>query len=476
MKFMKYLILILGFGSTAWSMEIDYYKNIIFKQSELDKPLFSKNKLLPTKYLEAVLLKYKVALESLRDALIQLDEEVNAKNLVSFDPHVGDTCCEMRAFILCCFFKDKIHEQPEFQKGCLHVINNVDTVLNKIKNIIEIKLNDRKTFDSFEQNATYRDFFDHFELALSSDVTPKMRFLQLCYFLTLAKESSFGFNFASFNKKSFAPDHCKKSALGLTNGLFKDLVQSAQAELSKVSIEQIQIALEELSLLSEEFKTDLNSAIGLDGCCLADGMDAKKVAAYFPLLVVLYTSALQKEIPIVLRILRFSKELKGFSRIYQLYLPDKENFTFKAIIDESMINEYKDSIALVLDAESFDGSYDEFLSFLGNSNAICPLTNIDQDLSVQILSERLKCIELLYLLWADASMHPQFAHEKDKNVEEDNVVFKEFFNKENFLLGPLMQMFQADAKRIGCCKKNISLFYLKHVFTNFVKAVVPCRI
>ena len=386
MKFMKYLILILGFGSPTWAMEIDHYKNVIFKQSDLDKPLFSKNKLLPTKNLEAVLIKYKVALESLRDALIQLNEEVGAKNLVSFDPHVGDTCCEIRAFILASSLKETIYHQVCSNEEWLSLyVKNIEEILSKIKKIIEVKLNDKEsTFAIFEPNATYRTFFDNYKLNLNFEVTDEIRYLQLCYFLTQARITAYSFEKPFFTGELLTSAHIKDSDFGLSINSFKDLVHSSQAELSKISIKQIQKELDNLYVLSEEFKADLVCALGAEGCCLSPGMDSKELGAYFPMLVVLYASALQKGIPIVLRVLKFSKEPKGFTRIYQLFIPDTENFAFKAVELNDAYDVYKDSIALDLHALSFDGSYEEFEEFLKTSSSIPFLPSLTESSSFEI--------------------------------------------------------------------------------------------
>jgi len=468
MNFIKYLILTLGFHISIWSMEIDHYKNVIFKESELDTPLFYKGKLSPIQQLANVLIKYKTALECLRDALLQFNTQLTHKSLISFDPHVGDTCCEMRAFGLASYLIENI-----YQETCLNdvwmssFLKKINAVISKILEL-EVKLKERGTFAHFKQGATYRTFFDHNKLSLNIEIPDEIRYLQLCYFLTQARKKGYSFDQELFTEKFLKLTHIKKGAFGLTSKIFKDIVRCTQAELSKASVKQIQKELDNLSILSEEFKEDLHCAIGAEGSCLSQGIDGKEVAAYFPMLVVLYASALQRNIPIVLKVLKFSKDPKGFTRICKLYLPDKDNFMFKAVdIDDTDID--KDSVAIVIEALSFDGPYSEFEEFLKTQSPIQLLSNPVEDLSFELLYKKLQVIDLLHILWADASMHPQFAHKKDKNIELENIVFSNFCNKPHSLLGPLMKIYQGDAKKIGCCHNNMSLMYLKHIYVDFIE-------
>jgi len=451
-------------------LKIDYYKNIVFEKQDLDSRLFSPQHKPTIAQLKKVLIKYQIALISLKEVLNQLIKENDSTTLISFDPHVGDTCCEIRAYWLTLFLRNNFGLEAQFNIPML--IKDIDRALNLTSDIISIKLKERGCFNNFDSTTLYKDFFNYYELNLNLVIPDEIRYLHLCYFLTIARKASFSFGHAHFTDQLLVPACLKKTAYDLSTNIYKDLVKSAQAELSKSSVLFIQKQLAELSVFSQELKNDLCCALAENGCCLSEGVDRKETAAYFPMLLVLYASALQNEIPIVLRILKFSKETKGFSRIYQFYLPDKENFMFKAVDDQDVLKNYKNHSALILEALSFNGSNDEFKEFIKNEGQVDPLHDPTSDLSFIPLCTKLKKIDLLHVLWSDASMHPQFAHKKDQDIEHDNIIFKCFDNKENSLLGPLMHILQNDAKEIGCCEKNMNLFYLKHIYANLVGAAL----
>ncbi len=401
---------------------------------------------------KTVFAEYKIGLKSLAASLEHAALETTR------DPHVGDTCCEIRAHFWAT-------NAQAFSQCASNVMYETKALLEKFEKLESL----------FEQNLpkgnaakgyTFLKFLEDHGLAVS--INKLLKLAQLSCFLTKAKTRHFNFRNTAFSEDSLLGEtiECANNPMscGLEEKAFKKLIDHAQKQLATASVEYVQHELKELSVhepigLSQALLEDLHKAIGTNGCCI--NRQNKITAAYFPTLMTLYTRAAEKNIPIVLKIVRFQKNPPLFYKICKLYIPTK-NIEYVAA---EAGNIPRTGPALIIEAFSFPGSYHQLEAFMHDQQIVLESKPTPEELAHY--KKYLGQCNFLKALWADATMHPQHAACKEADIEQENCVFK---NKEQLKnLAVCMKELQQYAKEIGCCKKNMQLFYFKHIRAGWIQ-------
>ncbi len=355
------------------------------------------------------------------DALKNFDQ----KNFYLFDPHVGDTACQIRAlkilFVVNKLKSMEIHEEIKILKECQL---KVESILKDFYHLKESKnINICKNLASTE---TISQFLREKNLLIN--ISRETHFLIISYFLTYYKEDRFDTsNTIQFNKIS--------SELNVTRKYSKKLIHAYQVRLSNESISFI------IDLLK---KTPTYQAWNPVICSLQHkDDDGRSVIPCFLTIKVLLESIIKEKI-CVLVITEVEDTQKNPVDIFSMvFLPENGKFVFQET-----------------------ANFDFFMPCIVVQGLL--QENEHRKSKTQYIQAFLK-LGLENIILANMASHPQLS---GKRLEGESFnPYKKLLTKHEKLTvlreleEELLYMKELSYSH-GCCEKNKTLFMIKHIFCD----------
>jgi hypothetical protein len=338
--------------------------------------------------------------------------------LIQFDPQVGESACQIRAFqILFMFlrmqdisFKEQIEKSI---KNIYYLLENLTLLLGtELK-----KLHQRrdKTLKYIEDNLTFNEYLITKNISIC--FSKNELFLIQSFLLSLAKDIETNY----INYKNF----CER--LKISKYLADKLIQHNQRSLSKISLSFLK------DLLSRTNRTQLLRLFNIYQS--TDQIGREVIPCYFSLYLVL--------------------ELLKHFQINILLIVDRTSPIEKDIVEIKF-------------------SYDPAKKrYLGSSEKIMgPCFTIRGDVEYQnslefkeLYINNLLSFPLEDIVLANAAQHVQFA---DKNLSED---YNIHINDENTPTNKLefinkFKLYKKIAQNMGCSLANKQLFLIKHIYPS----------
>jgi len=336
----------------------------------------------------------------------------------AFDAHVGDTLCQIRAYKISLLFNN---DNFSFE------LHSISSFLSSINEKCEIKLKEFEMFSSSsggsndrgEKYLTLAGFFDSFWGCFP--VSENVIFIFLSYVLSkFAILDEHGISI-SVNYKLFA------DFFDLTSSYSKKIVCFYQKLLSELScgfIENILLEVPGLEITAEAIKL----------LSLKSENNRMVLPCYFVSKIIFY-HIMNNRTPIRVKFLR------SYSTLNQTFIlisnKDKSDFEFLPL-DYSTRNKY------VLE-----------MWVTGSFKNIAYQVNNKAEFSFN------------RLILANQAAHPQYSGRKLQDLSADPFLNSLNLNPNNsrmFLkFSREIQFYKSIAEREGCCGKNPSLFYIKHI-------------
>ncbi|KTC69827.1 hypothetical protein Lbir_1967 [Legionella birminghamensis] len=361
--------------------------------------------------------------ETLKNLFMLCQEAVHlfiTNELNALDPLVCENACHIRAFALW-HMTNKYRDTSAF--SVWHsVMQSFNTIIEKISALPPINEHTRQTIESYlQEHGLY--------LGFDNELLFDVKFIVLSYLLTLTKKQLPSSSFMLYEKTCLEA----LNGLGLVHNKIKSFVSSAQKELSFMSCQIIQ----RHSQLYD------NPAL-MELLVIRYDDHKRSYLPQYPTAKVILLSALQHNIPLIIKVSRFVKHryhdelLLGFTPSLdkkEFYLtPRFDNKCQAAIICEGIVN-YPDGVER---PETY-------------------VNRLNQQSPIQILL-------------ANFAAHPQFSG----NLRNTPCIYKEAYENNSAFKAPIAQEWEAFnqhayfAKKEGCTFENPSLLFLNHVFCDSI--------
>ncbi|MGD9152298.1 MAG: hypothetical protein PVG30_01390 [Gammaproteobacteria bacterium] len=343
------------------------------------------------------------------------------KNYAKFDPHVGETSCQIRAYkILTITKRTSKYSSKRYQKKINQLYNTLDKIDSLIKKKTKCKTKGLAIQDFIKNNVCY--------YRLSKEEL----FLIQSYFLTKYKKS-LGKNETYINYDNLI------NATNTNKKFVRKLVHDYQLKLSKASC---------------EFVIDISNISKLPNCTQIlqslqfNDDDGRYVLPCYDFMKVLLVNLFSHEFPILFIIERYlKKELKEIvPLVYVSEKQDKNDF----VLNDKNIPLHTPCF-VVRGSVSYDNFFEETKNYI----------------------KRISALGVTDVLMLNMAQHPQYSGNLLSKYKDNpyKSTFESLLLKNN-LEGKEEELLQMKEKALksGCCKENPSLFYVKHVFCDTIKS------
>lgn len=378
-------------------------------------------------------LKYTEAVIFIRFIIKQMISALEAffldKNVGKFDPHVGETSCQIRAYQLLLMSKgisaaDKI--------SAINKIKLLRVCQEKLEqDFIHYKKVDTTRRDRNIKNFTLENFIEKSEYNIS--LSEREYVITLAFILTLYKKKGSKDN-PEIDYKKLMYEAC------LSKGLARRLVHLYQIELSRLSCEFILKLVDELPK-SEITRTELEALICFDDdkrhvlpCYWVTNVILQHMN-YFPASLSLLIHRQVGNITIDVVSMHFISLAGNF------YLLSNEH------CDHDL---YENPRYVIHGVVKYDNSYIE---------------------SIDDFRQRFQALGLKKIMLANMAAHPQYSGKKLEKISfnpfsdleiQGKIIRYELLEKK-FLLS------KKEAKKNGCAINNPKLFYIVHIFCDNIE-------
>lgn len=418
----------------------------------------------PNALLTTIEVKLKVLLNLnffIRETIIALKAFLE-RDFTQFDPHVGETSCQIRAYMVF-LLQAKLSERS--------YLSNLKNEIKKLEVVHRVAIQQIVDFQLALNSKNNRTLFNQEELqnflqdrSLIFSLSDEAVFLMRSYFLTRFKSKTIcGDSYINYEKI------CQD--MQITRKLSKKLVRYYQLQLAKNSTQFIFNLLHDLP----EFY-DLSSILSYLN--YADDNN-RLVLPCYPVVKIILQHMLKNQCPVLILVERQLSESEC-DHVCLLFEPNQACNDYQLVLtikDRMILQSYLLNKACIIiegltiyKAKSLKESKSQFIN-------------------------RLLTVGLINIILANMANHPQFPGNKLNAISQNP--YKDLLSsKSNYLSLSYVSVNNRTASRrinskehilhhqekflemksygeeIGCCDSNPSLFFMKHVFCNNAQAQV----
>lgn len=347
------------------------------------------------------------------------------KQYEDFDPHVGETACQIRAYILLLTSKTTDLDLFHKKRQLISTINkNLEHALTNLKNTH--LPNNQLTIETFlKQNEFYYELNDEEILITTS------------YFLTEFKEKEpDGSTYINHDKIA---DH-----INSPRKLAKKLTRQFQLILAQLSCQKIFQWGQEITYPNEQLNI-------LKKLQLFDD-DARSVLPCYYFTKILFHHLLKKALPIIVIITH--KNNVSSNQICLLSYPN----LLKSIVPLKNVYKYfYNESSFIIEGETLYNIHEKEKEYLAKINQIGIET----------------------ILLANMAIHPQYSGNKLSEYCTDPFgMIEEHEEHDEFikLMRTELSNMSKAAKEIGCCKENPALFLVNHIYCDTIKNIIKKKL
>lgn len=391
----------------------------------------------PTTLLTTAEMKKKILhnLSFIINEIISALQAFSTNQLSKFDPHVGETACQIRAYMVflfrlklndpyfSCKLRYEITKMQALDKLVINEINNFHFLLNK---------NICSKDEGLHSHIKICDFLTDRNLVFP--LSFEIKFLLLCYFLTRFKDYTDGGDHITCYERI-----CHE--MQISRKLSKKIVRHYQIQLANIST---QFILD----LSQNNINQTTFTLALKHLTLKDD-DERSVLPCYLVMKVLLQSMLTNKCPILIEVQR-QHELSKIDHIHLIFFPNSSSSDYSFHPDSPGNLNHLPCVVI---------------QGLTIYESACK-----QETKEQFIS-RFTNIGLIKIVLANMANHPQFSGNRLKdliynpyktmlsNVGSTDLVYNlesELFDMRNY------------GQTVGCCETHPSLFFIRHIFCNTI--------
>lgn len=397
----------------------------------------------------------------LKNLCFFLQELVNAlksfylkKEIDKFDPHVGETSCQIRAYINFLLFNKT--NQPDFLSKLKKEIQGLEALYKlATKELKKLNLmeNSKKKLSSTEE---LKNFLNRRNLVFL--LSEETLFLMQSYFLTRFKEQTInGDSYINHDKISLEMAESRKFS--------KKIVHYYQSKVAKFSTNFIFGLLKAIPEYTG-FEIILKSLNYNDD-------DGRSVLPCFITMKIMLKHMLVNNCPVLIKIKRLCQK-EEYDDVHLLFEPDNTKQDYKLMHDLSN--------TLKIQAKLFDKPCVII-------EGIVEYVHKNFVERKEFFVDRFKTVGIIKIILSNMANHPQFSgtrlaaysynpylsliqqiKDSVKSQANDNEIIKSNeFNKQinciKLVESELINM-KRYGKHLGCCEEKPSLFFIKHIYSD----------